>query len=211
MSAVEPLEPGQAPEPALGQEPASTPPQEGTPAGPEPQGESAETKRLRQEAANYRTQLREREAELQAIKDAALSEEQRREQALTTATAERDELRAQLHSTTLRADVFEAARSQGIVDPDAAFRLMDTTGLVAGSDGYDELLAERLAKLVDRRPYLKAQSGEPPEPKDPPQIPPSSPARPRDPKQLTSADLNRMTRDEVAALPADVRRAAMTR
>lgn len=201
---------GQAPQPGEGQEPTVTPPQEGTPpAGQEPPGESTETKALRQEAARYRRELREREAELKAIKDAELSEGERRDKALAEALAERDEARTKVAAATLRADVVIASSRLGIVDPDAAFRLMDPVDPT--SDDYAEQLDSSLAALVEKRPYLKAAGAPAPEPKDPPAIPPSNAARPGGAPELTSEDLNKMDRHQIAALPREVVAAAMKR
>lgn len=200
---------GQAPPAAEGQEPNGTPPQEGTPpAGQEPPGESTETKRLRGEAAKYRTELREAQERLKAIEDAALSEEQRREQALATATAERDELTKRAAAATLRADVVIAASRLGIVDPDAAYRLLDPVD--PNADDYEQQLEAALEQLVVKRPYLKAAAaGDPP--KDPPSIPPTNGAKPPGSTELTSEDLNKMDRHQIAALPREVVAAAMKR
>lgn len=210
MSAVEPQPtPGQAPEVVPGQEPTVTPPPEGTPPGQEPPGDSTEIQRLRQEAAKHRREAREAQERLKAIEDAALSEEQRREQALTTATAERDELKAKAAAATLRADVVIAAARLGIVDPDAAYRLMDPVDVDA--DDYPEQVEASLTALLEKRPYLKAAAAGDPPPKDPPAIPPSNPQKPGDVKELTTEDLSRMTRDQVAGLPKGAFEAALKR
>lgn len=207
---IEPPAPGQAPGADGGQEPTGTPPQEGTPpAGQEPPGESAEIRALRQEAAANRRKAREAEAELQRLKDADLSESERRDKALQEALAERDEARKAGAAATLRADVVIASSRLGIVDPDAAFRLMDPVD--ASADDYSEQVEASLAALIEKRPYLKAADATPPEPKDPPAIPPSNAQKPGGAKELTSEDLNKMDRHQIAALPREVVAAAMKR
>lgn len=134
-------------------------------------------KGLRSEAAGYRKRLRELEAQAKAAEEAKLSESERMRKRL-------EELESQAQSFAeekLRYEVMLAAGRLGIVDPEAAFRLLDREEL--GEDGdIESVLREMLAK----RPYLGGR-------------PPSSPTNPAKGKtaRLSREDVARMSAGEV--------------
>ena len=114
----------------------------------EPERFDAEyVKGLRSEAAAYRKRLRELEAKVKADEDAKLSESEKLQKRL-------QELEAQVQAHAeekLRYEVMLAASKLNIVDPEAAFKLLDREALEDGD------VEKALKALVTKRPYLVSQ------------------------------------------------------
>lgn len=144
-----------------------------------------ELKEARQEAAKYRTQLRDLENKLKEYEDKDLSEKEK-------LTKKAQELEAKLQKAEndrqlaiLSAEVKLKAQAKGIVDPDAALKLIDLSE-VKIEDGKIEGLEQALEKLVKEKPYLLSTSGKPN---------PTNPARTssvsfEELKKLTPAEIN---------------------
>lgn len=139
-----------------GQEP--TPPQEGIPQPETPRASEDRTvSELRKEAASYRRQVREMEAQLKEYEQAQLSEQER-------ILAERDELRAKLTAATertqrlaLESAVVAAATRAGVIDPEVAVALV-ADRVTFDEDGAPIGVTEAIEELVTARPYLAGGS-----------------------------------------------------
>lgn len=115
----------------------------------EPERFDAEyVKGLRKEAASHRTRVRELEAKLKEHEDAKLSETEKLQKRVAELEAQ-----AQAHGEErLRYEVMLAAEKLGIVDSDAAYRLLDRDSLEDGK------VEEALRKLAAAKPYLVSRS-----------------------------------------------------
>lgn len=156
---------GQAPTTPEGQAPEGA-----TEGKPSESMSSEEAQKLRREAAERRVQLRQAEKErdefrarLAKLEEAGKTEEQRREEAAKTAEQRAQQAEQRAQEAVLRAEVALRASKLEIVDPDAALRLMDHSVIAFGTDGSidPESLDAALNKLLDERPYLKAQPARP--------------------------------------------------
>jgi phage I-like protein len=142
-----------------GQAPADT--------GQEPATFTSEyVQELRQEAAKYRTQLREVQEqvgqfadydelkraaeELQKRKDADKSELEKFQEAAAKAERERDEARQRAQDTLIRAAFIEEASKAGVANPGDAYRLADLSSVSIDEEtGQVEGAEEAVAALVD--------------------------------------------------------------
>lgn len=116
--------------------------------------ESEYVKKLRAEAAQYRTRLRELEAKVREDENAKLTEQerlQRRLAELEIAAAEKERI---LQERTVEYETKLKAASMGIVDPDAAWRLLDLAELEFDETGRPSNLEAALQKLIKAKPYL---------------------------------------------------------
>lgn len=117
---------------------------------------------LRGEAAGYRTQLRQLESVLGAIKQyfgvegevkdwrkVLESHKAAQEQALAQATQRAQQM-------LITAEIKAQAAALGIVDPDAAAKLADLSGVKVGDDGTVTGVKEALEELLQAKPYLRA-------------------------------------------------------
>ncbi len=122
--------------------------------GQEPAAEQFDAeyvRKLRAEAAEYRKRLRELEQKAQEQENAKLSETERLQKRLAELERERQE-------RTLKYETMLAASRLGIVDPDAAYRLLDVASIEIAEDGTPKNLEDALFELVKAKPYLVAQS-----------------------------------------------------
>jgi hypothetical protein len=182
-------------------DPADAPP-EGTPEteqDPEPQagdGSDAELRKTRREAQGLRRRIREYEESEKARKEAELTESEKAEHRIKELEKALESRDARVRESALRSEVVTAAQRLGIVDPDAAFRLLDTDGLdydedKAHWDGVDDALRS----LAQERPWLTTL------PSSGGGANPSNPSRPR--SSLTIDQLKKMTLAEVQAIPQE--------
>ena len=130
------------------------------------------------------------EARVAEYEKAAMTEGERVKAEAAEARAQAENARAELRQTRVEYAVRAKAAEMGVVDPEAAFRLLDL-----GTFDPDDptLLAKQveaaLADLVGRKPYLKGATNA--------TSPANGPTRAA--KGLTADDLRRMSQDEVAA------------
>jgi hypothetical protein len=167
---------------------------------------------LRNEAASWRTKLREaeeREKQLQTqLKEherSQLSDQEKVAAELEETKTARAEVERQLalsnvavRESLLEADTVKAAvhPELGIIDPDAAFRLLDRSSIEWDDDtGRATNLPEVLKALVEARPYLQG-STEPGRPTVP-KVDPTNPQRQPPPNVPTREDLKGMTTDQI--------------
>jgi len=171
-----------------GQEPVTEVTEKGaTVAGQEPEEErfDAEYVRgLRREAAEYRKRLRELEAKAKADEDAKLTETER----LQAKVAEYERLHAdherERQEWALRRAVDTTAAKLGIIDADAAYKLLDLAKLEFAESGAPRNLDRVLSELVSQRPYLVGGSG-------------TSATNPARQTTLTMDTIRRMTPEEI--------------
>lgn len=107
--------------------------------------------------------------------------------------------RAQEH--LLRAKVIAEAAKKDVVDPDAAFALLDRSTLEIGNDGAPTNIAEAMEQLLEARPYLVAPSGGTTRGS----ADQGARTAPQRAGQLTRADLQNMTDQEIVQAQKDGR------
>ena len=179
-----------------GQAPPDPAAQEATPTPAGPDGESSTTdaktaselERARREAAGYRKRASEAEAELKALRDAELSEQER-------LTQERDVLRQSLaqaeeryRSTVIESAVVSEAARMGVVDPAAAAVFLHGQ-VTLDDDGKPVGVTDALTGLLEAKPYLRAPG---------PAVPAMSSANPPAGAQQRSPEGQTFTREQVA-------------
>jgi hypothetical protein len=197
------LEPDDGPPPVGTPDPANVDPEDDAD-GQAPDAHAAELRKKNRENQSLRRRLKELEDSDQARRDADLTEAEKsanRVKELEKALEAKD---ARAREMSLRSDVMAAASRLGIIDPDAAFKLLDHSGLDYDAeesrwDGVDKALKD----LTAERPWLTsaapATGG----------ANPSNPSRRRGPT-LTLADLKRMSQAEIYALPIEELHAIQT-
>lgn len=137
--------------------------------GQEPAAEQFDAeyvRKLRAEAAEYRKRLRELEQKAQEQENAKLSETERLQKRLAELEREQAAYQRERQERTLRYETMLAASRLGIVDPDAAYRLLDVSRIEFAEDGTPANIEAALKELIRVRPYLAAQpnSGSPTNP-----------------------------------------------
>jgi hypothetical protein len=131
---------------------------------PEAQGADGEQERfdaeyvrkLRAEAAEYRKRLRELENKVKAEEEAKLSEQERLQKRLAELERKEAEYQMVLQARTLEYEVKLLASRLGVVDPEAAYRLLDLKQVEFDEDGRPANLEKVLKDLVAKKPYLVA-------------------------------------------------------
>jgi len=125
----------------------------------EQQFDAAYVRKLRAEAAENRKRLRELEAKVKADEDAKLTEQERLQKRIAELEKKDSEYQQTLQERTVRYEVMLTANKLGIVDPDAAFRLLDISSLEFDEDGKPNNIEKVLKKLVSDKPYLIGSGG----------------------------------------------------
>lgn len=118
-------------------------------------------RKLRSEAASLRQRERaalERLAVLEAAEakrqEADMTAQQRAEKALADAQSTHTTKIAAMQARILAAQIESQAAKLGIIDPEAAMKLLDRDGLELDSDGLPTNLEKALAALIKAKPYL---------------------------------------------------------
>lgn len=165
-------------------------------------GGADELRRARDDAAKYRTQLREAQKQLEAAQTDLQAKDDEGKSELQKALDKVGEFEAKFqvadrNSRNLRLQnaVMVEAQKLEIVDPDAAFKLLDVENVEYDGEKPSNI-ADLLAELIEQRPYLKA----PEKPKGQ-KAPTSSTTQPSggSGKALTMDDIQSMSPDEVNA------------
>ena len=120
-----------------------------------------EARKLRAEAASLRKRLKEFEDKAKADDEAKLSELEREKKHRTEAEQERERLKDELRRLSIERAVESAATRIGIIDPDAAVKLLDHSALKFDSKGAVENAETLLKELVKARPYLQGGTRRP--------------------------------------------------
>lgn len=123
-----------------------------------------ELRKVRHEAADWRTKYREMERKMAAFEEVKMEEQQQYKELAERRAAElaeerkaRETLEANLKQTALKnAVALEAARA-GVVDPDDAFHLADLSNVEVGQDGTVKGVKEAIDALVAAKPYLTSK------------------------------------------------------
>lgn len=160
-------------------------------------------RKLTRENASLRKRLRELEAMQKEREEAELSEQERLQKRVMELQAQVDETAGKARQIRLRAEVTEHATTLGIVDIDAAYRLLDTSTLTYDDDadcwiGVDDALRA----LTHDKPWL-VSSAQPAGAGSNPTNPPRRRAR------LTKEALSKMSTAEIDALPWEDVQAAL--
>ncbi len=116
-------------------------------------------RKLRAEAAEYRKKLRELEGKLKADEEAKLSQTDKLQKQLADKEREKSELERRYQESTLRYEVMLAASKLGIVDPEAAWRLLDAAEIEYDDQGQPQQVEKMLQTLISKKPYLVASGG----------------------------------------------------
>jgi hypothetical protein len=128
--------------------------------------DEAYVKKLRDEAASYRTKLRDMETKSQEERQNLIKQlfetlgieadpNKEFEKQLQEARAKAQEAEQRANERLIRAEVKAVATELGLVDADAALALMDRSGVKIADDGSVEGVKEALEALVTVKPWLK--------------------------------------------------------
>lgn len=127
---------------------------------PEPQaGEGQnisldEAKKLRSEAANLRKRLKAFEEADAKAKDAQLSEQERLQKQLADLQSQHDTATRTHQERIIGYEVRLQASQMGIVDPDAAAKLLDWSQIEYDDNGAPLNVSDLLKGLIKAKPYL---------------------------------------------------------
>lgn len=156
---------------------------------------------LRQEAAANRVAAKKAADELAAIKAAQMTDAEKQAARLSELEAREKTWQSERQELTTQAEVERLARRLGIVDEDAAAKLLDRSKLTFDASGKPENAEELLNALVAAKPWLKGAQVPASSPEPEPTIPasPANPAKPGGGRPLTLEDVRRMTRDQIQA------------
>ncbi len=125
-------------------------------------------RKLRAEAAEYRKKLRDLEGKVKADEEAKLTEQERLQKRLAELERKEAEYQMSIQARTLEYEVKLHASRLGVVDPDAAYRLLDLKQVEFDEDGKPVNLEKALKELVTKKPYL-VSTGSVPSPTNPAQ------------------------------------------
>lgn len=121
--------------------------------------ERAERQAANKEAQGMRAKLKALEDAEAKRAEANLSEQEKAIKRAEAAEARAQELETRHREITVRSAVQAAATQAGIIDPDAAYKLIDTGKITLDDSGNVNGVTEAVKALVDAKPYLIGQSG----------------------------------------------------
>lgn len=129
-----------------------------TPAGQEPEAKTFDAdyvKKLREEAASWRTKAQEAAGKVAEFEAAKLTESEKLQKEAAEAKAQLEQLKAEARQARAKAAITARAAKEGI-DPDLAGRLIDVEFDDAGTP---QGLDAAFANLLKDHPYLKIGFG----------------------------------------------------
>lgn len=134
-----------------------------------PHADDEAAKQARAEAAKWRRQVRDLEAKLKAKDEADLSEAERQARELSAVKEREAALAEQNRTLALEGAIAVRAHRMGIVDPDAALRLLDRKDIEFDDAGRPDgaSLESALKDLLKAKPYLRASAPAPGSPANP--------------------------------------------
>lgn len=155
--------------------PASTSPQAGTTTSSETQAATGTTPTqqrsaedyermladLRRENASHRTKLKKFEEDEAKRNESQLTEQQKLEAKLAKLQSDHDNATRTLQERTVNYEVRLQAATMGIVDPDAAAKLLDWTELAYDDNGAPTNVEALLKALLKAKPYLASKAAQP--------------------------------------------------
>lgn len=118
-----------------------------------------EARKLRSEAANLRKRLKELEDQKRQIDEAKLSETERLQKRLAELERKEIEYQQSLQARTLEYEVKLHAARLGVVDPEAAYRLLDVKQIEFDEDGKPVNVEKVMRELIAKKPYLAGGNG----------------------------------------------------
>lgn len=121
--------------------------------------ERAERQSANKEAQQMRAKLKALEDAEAKRAEATLSEQEKAIKRAEAAEARAQELEARHREITVRSAVQAAATQAGIIDPEAAYKLIDAGKITIDDGGNVSGVTEAIKALVDSKPYLIGQSG----------------------------------------------------
>lgn len=127
----------------------------------DPERARATIRRLREqerEAKRLRQITNEQQQKLRQWEDQQKTDMQRMQDRLAEAEREREQAVAQARESTLRMAVAQEAGRLDIIDPDAAYKLMDMSYVQIDDSGYVSGVEDALKELIKLRPFLKNQN-----------------------------------------------------
>ena len=148
---------GQAPVNGAQQETGSAQQQSGT-AAAQATFDAEYVKALRDEAAKHRTEKTAIEAELKKLRDAQLTDTERQANRLKELEAEATAFKLQRQELSLQMQIERQARKMGILDEDAAVKLLDRSMITFDDDGKPAGVEAALQQLTQQRPYMVNQA-----------------------------------------------------
>jgi hypothetical protein len=151
----------------------------------------------RREAAAHRTEnaaLKKAQADAETAKLSDLDKATKKAADLEVKLAQAE---AASRERINRYEVQIAAAKLGIIDPEAAVKLLDWESLEYEADGSPKGLDKALAALTANRPWLVGTPA--------PQAGATNPARGHAQGQMTMADVKKLTRQQVAAMNPEQR------
>lgn len=180
--------------PAAASAPAASPVQSG-PAAPAAAADDNPIKDPKAFLSAYermKAELAASKARLTEFENAQLSETQRLSKEKTQLQAELEQARQDAQDRTNRYEVELRASRLGIVDPEAAVKLLDWSSLEYGEDGTPKNVDAALKALLATKPYLAAQAGQA-------AAGATNPARGNSHGPLSIEDIRRMTPAQINA------------
>lgn len=119
-----------------------------------------ELAKTRREAAEHRTARRKLEADAQAAAQAQMTKEERLAAQVADGQKERETLAAKYQARMLAYEVQLQAQALGIIDPDAAVKLLDASKIEYDDEGAPKNLGKLLRELVAAKTYLVAPANQ---------------------------------------------------
>lgn len=120
-----------------------------------------DARKLRSEAANLRKRLKSYEDAENQAKEAQMSEIERTSKQFTELQATHNAYVQAMQTRIVRYEVQIQASKLGIIDPDAAARLIDSSELDFDDNGIPTNAEDLLKKLLKNKPYLASKTETP--------------------------------------------------
>ena len=114
----------------------------------------ARAKEVRNQFGDYK-QLQDRAAKADELEQAKLTEQERLEARASEAERKAADAAGQIASAMIASEVKVRASQLGIIDPDAAYLLLDRSNVRYGEDGGVTGVDDALTQLLEDKPYLK--------------------------------------------------------
>ncbi len=152
-----------------------------------------EARKLRSEANNLRKRMKAYEEAEQQARDAQLSEAERAKKQAADLQSKHEAYVKQTQDRLIRYEIERQASALGIIDPDAAARLLDRADLEYDDDGNPTNAEKLLHKLLKHKPWLA------PKPADPAPETPATPAQTAHATQAPAVPAMNPGRSSIAA------------
>ncbi len=149
-------------------------------------------------AKQYAKELESLRGQLKQHEEAKLSETERLRQRVAELQGESKAKAITIQEKVTKYSVMLAAQKLGIVDPEAAYKLLDPSDIEYDDDGEPKNIEKLLRSMLEKRPYLAGGTGGS-----------GNPTNPGGNKgsKLTMADIRKMTPEQINARWAEVQEA----